>query len=367
MRWHHLTASVRPGSRVALAILASLGLVAAACGDDDDTAAGDGGGAESASASEDCRNTSDPAWAETVEEAESEGQVVFYSATPPPVIDRLVEGFNEIYPDIAVEHTRGPSGELITRIDQERESGVTGADVFVTTEELYLEERAAGGDLLAMEGPSVAAFPADYRVGDDILIGGVEPLTIVYNTTLVTDPPESYEDLLAPEYEGKLGSSELAATTVVAWYDWVNETNGGDFMERLAAQHPRFYVGAVPNAQAVASGEVSATVFGNISATKPLMDEGAPIEYVVPDPAFGFAYSAAGLSAAGNPAAAQVFLDYLASPCGQEAWHGTGETASPLGVEGSLPIDTVQPYNPSDYPEATVDTFTAEWNQIFGR
>lgn len=351
-------------TRHVVAIFAGLALVAAAaCGGDDDDASASGDGA----GGEECRDVSDPAWADVVDEAETEGQVVFYTATPPPVVDRLVEGFEEVYPDIDVEFTRAASGELITRIDQERDSGVDGADVFITTEQLYLQGLDESGDLLAVESPAFEAFPADYKAGENVLIGGVEPLTIVYNTTLVTEPPETYEDLLDPDYQGKIGTSELAATTVVAWYDWVNETNGGDYIERLAAQDPRLYVGAVPNAQAVASGEIELTAFGNISATKPLMEQGAPIEYVVPDPAFGFAYAAAGLASAGHPAAAQVLLDYLASTCGQEAWHGTGETASPIGVEGSLDIDTVQPYDPNDYPQETVDAFTADWNRTFGR
>lgn len=353
-------------TRQVVAIFAGLALVAvAACGgDDDDDAAAP---AAAAASGEECRDVSDPAWAEVVEEAGAEGQVVFYTATPPPVVDRLVEGFEDLYPDIGVESTRASSGELITRIDQERESGVEGADVFITTEQLYLQGLDESGDLLPLDSPAVADFPADYKAGDNVIIGGVEPLTIVYNTSVVTEAPATYEDALDPAYEGKIGTSELAATTVVAWYDWVNETNGGDFSERLADLNPRIYVGAVPSAQAVASGEVDLSVFGNISATKPLMDQGAPIDYVVPDPAFGFAYAAAGLASAGHPAAAQVFLDYLAGPCGQEAWHGTGETASPLGVEGSLDIDAVQPYDPNDYPQATVDELTAEWNDTFGR
>lgn len=365
----------------ALIAMLTLTLVAAACGDDDTTASDDGAGNDPAEPSEAtesdsddpgeaaaaCRPEDDAEWDALVETAAGHGDVVLYTATPPPVIPRLVDKFEELYPELNVESTRASSGELITRIDQELQAGVDGGDVFITTEQLYLSGLSDAGNLTPLEGPNAESWPDDYVVTDGVAVVGAEPLTLLYNPTLVDTPPESYEDLLAPEYEGRVGASELAATTVVAWWDWVNETNGGDWMERFAEQNPRFYVGAVPNAQAVASGEVIASSFGNISASQTLIDEGAPLEFVIPDPAFGFAYAAAALGESGNPEGGQIFLDYLMSECGQMAWHGTGETASPINVEGALPIESIDPYDPTEYPEDVVAEFTAEWNNIFGR
>ena len=138
-----------------------------------------------------------------------------------------------------------------------------------------------------------------------------------------------YQDLLAPEFKGRIATTELAATTLVAWYTWLEETEGEGFLEQLAAQNPRLYVGAVPLGQAVASGEVIASAFGVPTATQPLIDEGAPLAYSVPDPGLGIRYGMAALGWSQRPNAALVLVDWIMSSEGQQAWHGRGESRQP--------------------------------------
>jgi iron(III) transport system substrate-binding protein len=94
--------------------------------------------------------------------------------------------------------------------------------------------------------------------------------------------------------------------------------------------------------------------------------QGAPIKVVTPKPSFGFGYFGAALGWAKHPDAALVFLDYLMSSRGQEAWNGTGGLASPLpGIPGAVDASSVTPYDPSAYTTDKVKAVTATWNALF--
>ena len=305
-------------------------------------------------------------WAKTLAAARKEGKVVFYTAQPTGSLARLVDGFKKAHPDIAMESTRGPSAQLFPRVQQELASGADGGDVWITTELLWLIDRAREKKLLRPAGPASTGWPAQFLVDGTVLLAGREPFVIPYNKNLVPNPPRGYADLLRPEFRGRVGTSELAATTVVAFYDWLEKTQGGDFLEKLRAQNPKLYLGGVPIAQAVASGEVSVGVFGQPTATQPLMDKGAPIGYIVPNPGLGVEYIGAAFGWSRRPNAALVLLDYLMSAEGQTAWHGTGETASPRpGIPGSLAISSITPWDPHAYPADVANRYRERWTRMF--
>ncbi len=304
-------------------------------------------------------------WDSVLAGAKQEGKVVFYSAAPQGVVERLVAGFKKLHPDIAVEPLRGPSGQLLSKVEQERVNAIDGADVMISTEVAWFTDKAKAGQLLAPTGPSNTAWPAKYKVGDSVIIAGIEPFTIPYNTGLVKDPPKSYADLLKPEFTNKIGTSDLAATTLIAWYDWLDKTQGLDYLPKLKAQNPKLYVGTVPISQALAAGEIVVSAFGNTTSFTPLIQQGAPIKLVIPSPGLGFEYGLGAFGWSKRPNAARVFEDYVMSVDGQSAWHGGGESASPIGVPGSVPIDSITPWDIAAYPPDVVKSYTGRWNKIF--
>lgn len=306
-------------------------------------------------------------WNAIVAAAKKEGKVQFYTGFPTPVANRVVAGFRKLYPDIAIEVVRGPSGEVLAKVDQERAAGIDGADMFVSTEVGWFTDRAKEGKLLKPVGPALKAWPAQYlQQGGVVPIVGSDPFVIVYNKNLVPNPPKGYAELLRPEYKGKLGTTELASTVLVAWYEWLEKTQGADYLAKLKAQNPRLYNGSTPLAQSVASGEIAISAFGVPTAITPVIEQGAPMAYVVPNPGMGNLYGAGALGWSKRPNAALVLLDYLMSADGQAQWHGRGESASPLaGVPGAIPLSTITPYDPSKYPPAVVNKYKEYWNKIF--
>lgn len=305
-------------------------------------------------------------WPGIVSAGKKEGKVLFYTGQPTPVAIRLAAGFKKAYPDIALEYVRGPSGEVLAKIEQERATGIDGGDVFLTTEITWFSDRAAEGKLLRLTGPALAQWPAQYLRGPSVAIVGSDPFIITYNKKLVSNPPKGYADLLRPEFKGRLGTTELASTVLIAWYDWLEKTQGVDFLNKLKAQNPRLYNGATPLAQSVASGEIAVSAFGVPTATTPLIEQGAPIGYVVPSPGLGNLYGVAAVGWSKRPNAALVLTDYIMSMDGQTAWHGRGESASPLpGVPGAIPAATITPYDPGKYPPPVAAKYREYWTKIF--
>lgn len=305
-------------------------------------------------------------WSRIVNAARNQQRVVFYSATPISVVDRLVAAFRKQYPDIAIESSRGLSGAMMAKVDQEQKNNVDGADVFINTEMSWMEVQRKEGRLLKPAGPSSLDWPAQYILGGTVVVGGLEPWIIIYNKRLTATPPRGYQDLLLPEFKGKIGTTDLASTAIVAWYDWLERTQGADFLQKLKLQNPKFYSGAAPLGQAVASGEITVSAFGVPTATRPLMEQGAQIDYVVPSPGIGNRYAIAAFGWSKRPEAALVLLDFLMSPAGQTAWHGRGESASPRpGIPGALSANAVAHWVPEDFPPDVAKKSAERWNQRF--
>lgn len=305
-------------------------------------------------------------WAKVVAAAKKEGRVSFYGSTPVQAGQRLLAGFKKAYPDIAIDYTRLSSGEMVTRIDQERAAGADGADVWLGAEVLWFQARDKEGRLLKLVGPNAADWPKQYWRSPNSVAIGIEPFVMVYNTKLVPVPPKRYADLLTPEFKGRIGANELAASSVVAWYDWMEKTQMPDYLTRLKSLNVKLYASAVGTSQAIASGEIVATPgTATVTTTKPLMDQGAPINYVRPVPAFGFEYAAAAFGWSRRPNAAVVLMDYLMSVDGQTLLYGTGEGASPRpNIPGSMPASEIQVFDASKYTPEVVKTYREHWNRI---
>jgi ABC-type Fe3+ transport system substrate-binding protein len=99
---------------------------------------------------------------------------------------------------------------------------------------------------------------------------------------------------------------------------------------------------------------------------KALIALGAPVDYVVPNPGIGISYGLAALAWSKQPNAARVLADFAMSPEGQAAWHGVGESASPLsGIPGSLDVTSISLWDPEAFPADVVNTYTTRFNAIF--
>ena len=305
-------------------------------------------------------------WDAVVAAAKKEGRVLLYSGAVPAVTDRLKRDFEKAVPGIALEVHREASGPMLAKLEAERSTNADGADLVITTEVLWLDNKQKEGVLRAPAGPAARSWPAAYMRGAAVPVLSLEPLMITYNTNLIKTPITGYQDFLKPEWKGKFATTTLASITVIAWYDWLDKAMGSDFTAKLAAQQPKHYVGTITSTQATAAGEVVATVYSNPGAAVPLLEKGAPIKMVFTKPGFGFRYGGGLLGWAKRPNAAQVFMNFVMSPQGQAAWVGSGGIASPLpNIPNSADASAITAFEPSAYPPEVQKAVTEKWNKLF--
>jgi iron(III) transport system substrate-binding protein len=329
--------STRRRIGVASLLVATAALVA--CGGDGESGKSPTGGASAGSG-----------FAQVESAAKKEGRVVLYLSIT-GVDDKLKKAFREDYPNISLEIFRTGSAELLTRLDQEKDTGAAGADVTLLADKGWYQKNA--GRLVA---PTLSPAYQDLWTGSKyansdgkFVLVDAAPLGVVYNTEVIANakakPIENYTDLLQPELKGLIGftPAENAAATVQWWFGVSDALGGKDAFTKLAALGPRPYTSLVPLVEAVAAGEHAVGVYGSKAAALPLIAKGAPIKYAEPKPVAAGGHYVGVVDWAKNKNAAEVLRNWLLSAKGQIALSGDGTLYSPLPLSklGAVP-DTMQ-------------------------
>ena len=309
----------------------------------------------------------DANWQKIVAAAKKEGGLVIYYQAVPPVVERVVKDFMAMYPEIKVEAKRQVQpAQHMAVIENEKKLNLDGADISQYANAIWYRDKMGEGYFMKPAGPAMEYFPKDYLLHGAVPVIAVMPFMMVYNTNLVKPPITGYRDFLRPELKGKISTSDLVAETGYAWYEWIEKTQGEDFLAKLAAQSPKLTASVVPATQGTASGETYASMNTIYGITNPLFEKGAPLKVVQPNPAFASQDVVAALSHAKRPNAALVFLDFIMSRRGQTAWNGKGETASPIpSIPGSLDAKTMQPWDPFRYTIEFQKNYLLKWNKLF--
>lgn len=342
------------------ALLCLLALLATACGSGGGTAEEP---SEEPSPTETAPPSEDAAWQQVIEKAQEEGSVNLY-LSPIGVGERLAAAMQEKY-GIHVEVLRAPTGELVTRVTEEIANDAPGADVVFLSDEVWYQ---ANGDVLAeLTGPDVERWLDSEYAGENYFLPATTPFVIAYNTSLIDEPVTGYEDLLRPELKGKVGGTDAAsATTILALYEWLGDNVAPDYLEKLAANDLVIYPSVAPLIQAVAAGEVAAALIQVPSSVQPIIAEGAPVEMVMPEPAMVYGSGVGVLAKSGNPNAAQLLVNFMASEEGQAVIHEDKSSASPLdpvGLEVPEPIR----YDPGSWTADEIDAALKAWMRTLGR
>jgi len=311
-------------------------------------------------------------WAETMRAAAKEGKLTYYSVMLPGINEKLERGFERAYPDVDLEIVRVTGAEIDSRLDAEKKTGADGADIVSNVNYSWLAEAVENGDLIAPTGPEATA---DRWVNSKVAASSpllqttaITALGIGYNTEIVAEPVKGYEDLTKPEFKGKIGLVNNAEQAAAGLYAWMKDQFGEDYWEKLAAQDPVFFDSAVPMQEALVSGEIGVAVWGANSLIEPAKGEGAPVEFVLGDPAWGPQTMTYIPEWSAHPNAAQLLYDFLASDEGQTIV-SEGNISVLEEIEGGL--GTTETVSVIDLDRVTdpkwYDAQQAEWRKTFGR
>ena len=292
-----------------------------------------------------------------VKAAKAEGELLWYSTEAIAINDLVTKAFTEKY-GIKVTVLRLASGDMVPRYSAERAANQATADLLtVGTPEPFDNNPAWFIKLQQTDVPEFANYPKG-RNGwsEGNMLTNVTPNVIAYNTTLVKDPPKTWQDVADPKWAGKLALTNLASgRTYLGWANEMKNKYGIEFLRKIAANKPVSQPSGGPGAQQVAAGAFSISFPNATSLITPLIGQKAPIEMVIPnDPPVGSELRANVASNAKHPNAAKLLLDFRATVEGQElvCKGAPGSTASPRpDVTGCLKL--LPGYVSIDYTKLT--------------
>ena len=245
--------------------------------------------------------------------AREEGALSFYTSLPVATTTEITDAFTAKY-GVPVNMYRAESTQLLQRAVNEARAGRHTVDVVET----------AAAEVEAMEREQLFR-EVDLPVLADLVDGAREPgrawiatrftlFAVAYNTNLVPpeEAPRAFTDLLDPKWNGMIGIEGENAN----WLMEISGINGREetvalFEEIAATNGMSFRRGHTLLVNLVASGEVPIGINAYHEHVEHAKERGAPVDYVVMEPAIAMPLTVAAFRNAPHPHAAILFIDFL--------------------------------------------------------
>ncbi|MGN6719332.1 MAG: ABC transporter substrate-binding protein, partial [Candidatus Binatia bacterium] len=286
--------------------------------------------------------------ADLVQAAKREGKVVIYGSLESDTTDAIKEKFQQ-KTGIQAEYWRASATKVMDRALSEFRAGKPVCDVILTNDN-PMEIMFRQGILAKYDSPTAKEYPEDaidpnlgprYR---NVIIG------ILYNKDGIkpADAPKTLEDLVKPQYKGKLVMPDPTQhTTTTQWVASLWKVMGSKekadkFIHDLAASQPILVESLLPAAERVSTGETPiaityvkyAYIFGK---------KGAPLDYVRLGKMMGDGHYIALDKQAPHINAGKAFIDYFLGDESMKLMAKRGEFVNRKGVYPPLPdADNIQ-------------------------
>ncbi|GAA1085201.1 2-aminoethylphosphonate ABC transporter substrate-binding protein [Nocardiopsis composta] len=284
--------------------------------------------------------------------------------------------FDKVFADfeeetgIRVDYVEGGSGEVVQRLT--RESANTQADVLVTLPP-FIQQAQGRGLLAPYEPEGSEKVPEESKDPDGAWTAVVDNyLCFIYNTEELDEPPRTWDDLLAPEFEGRLQYStpgvagDGTAVLLKAVHDFGGLGPAMEYLGELQANNvgPSSSTGALaPKVDKgellVANGDVQMN-FANMESMPsqgiffPAAEEGEPPSTL------SLPYSAGVVQGAPHTANARAFLDHLLS---EEVQAQVSEVGGGFPVRTDVEPDDANAERLTELMDG-VEVFSPDWAEV---
>jgi iron(III) transport system substrate-binding protein len=256
-----------------------------------------------------------------VAEARKEGSIDWYGSILVPEATLIINKFKQRYPFLEVRYARGSGTQVINRFLTESKTGSYKADVIGARSNFHPTLMKAG-----LVAKNAAPFRQELREGFTDSAGYLAGqhtfgLVIAYNTRNVppNKVPQSYEDLLSPEWKGQIALDIESYDWLAGILDTMGEERGLDFAKKLSAQNIHVQRGHSLLLQLVAAGELKFEIDAYHYQINEFRKKGAPLDFILPDPMVVKEPSGIWIpKRAPHPHAAALLVDFLFSREGQQ-------------------------------------------------
>jgi iron(III) transport system substrate-binding protein len=310
--------------------------------------------------------------AKLIEAGKKEGKVAIYGSLESDTADGVFNVFRK-KTGIDVDYWRASATKVMDRALSEHRAGRPSFDIIATNDnpmQIMFKE----GIFAKYDSPSAKDFTKesiDPNLGPryrNVVIG------VVYNKTVISpaDAPKSLEDLIKPQYRGKLVMPDPTQhTTTTQWVASLEKLMGKEkadkYIRDLAAQKPVLVESLLPAAERVATGETPIAIT-YVKYAYVYGKKGAPLDYVRLGKMMGDGHYLTLGSKAPHPNAGKALIDFFLGPESMTTIAKLGEFVNRKGVYPPLPdADKIQFVEMYDLDPKQFAEKKKEYQQIFLR
>ena len=308
--------------------------------------------------------------ANLIEAAKKDGRLVLYGTMQSDIFELLQKAFQK-KTGIVVEYWRTSATKVMERALSEARAGKAFFDLVMATEDtmrIMLKE----GMFSKYVSPMNKDFPKDAIDPDLGPRARNHIVGIVYNKSIIkpADAPKSLEDLVKPQYRGKLVMADPTLhTTTAQWlanlHKLIGKEKAEKFVRELAAMKPALVESFNPAADRVTSGEfpigITYIYYVYLNGIK-----GAPLDYVRTGRFLGDASYLSLFHKAPHADAAKAFIDFFLDEESMTIMAKAGEFVNRKGVFPPVPdADKIQFVEMDDLGEKVYAEKRKEFHKLF--
>ena len=309
-----------------------------------------------------------------VAKAKAEGKVVWYTSTPLPQAQKIVNLFEKEY-GIKVELFRSGGSAVLRRFQQEIDAGRIAADVLTTS------DPAAAAHADRARACSCAFKPKNFdKIPDaakdkdgNFVAQRLNMMTNYLRSDKVpaADEPKTWNDLADPKYKGKMVIADPSFTSLlVSVVGMMSKERGWGFYEKLRANDTMVVQGNQQVADMLKRGERLIAVGALDSYAAEDRKAGHPMKTLYPsDGVFVIPSPTSVVKGGPNPNAAKLFAEFIISDEVQKIFPADGGFAARSDIAapaGSPPLSSIK-ILPVDYDYIQKESarIKKKFNEIF--
>jgi iron(III) transport system substrate-binding protein len=277
--------------------------------------------------------------------AKAEGKVVWYTSTPVPQGQKIINLFEKAH-GIKVEMFRSGGSAVLRRFQQELDAGRIAADVLTTSDPAAAALLTGKGIFVPFKPRNFDKIPDAAKDKDGHYVAQRLNLMTIYirqDKVAPADEPKTWNDLLDPKYKGKLVITDPSFTSLqVSVVGMMSKDRGWGFYDKLRANDIMVVQSNQQVSDMLKRGERLIAVGALDSYAADERRAGHPMKTLYPsDGVFVIPSPTSVVKGGPNPSAAKLFAEFMITDEVQKIFPADGGFAARADIEapaGSPPL-----------------------------